>query len=154
MLLLRAVLLGLVFFSTAALRASDDVVEKSDVLVPDGIFGTMRKVDSKTLILPEARAVIRQEQRRTAIQESRARAEAERQAAVARVAATPRVDAPANAETALVEESVQTVTTLEEPSMAVAEPAPIEPAPEPEPEPEPEAPAEPEPTPEPEATNP
>jgi len=154
MLLLRAVLLGLVFFSTAALRASDGVVEKSDVLVPDGIFGTMRKVDSETLILPEARAVIRREQRRTAIQESRARAEAERQAAVARVAATPRVDAPANAETALVEESVQTVTTLEEPSMAVAEPAPIEPAPEPEPQPEPEVPAEPEPTPEPEATNP
>ena len=143
----------LLSFPAFPLTASDDVVEPSHVLVPDGIFHSMRKVDSETLILPDAAAVMRQQQRRTAVQETRERAvaqsEADRLAEVQAKAAA--AEAPADPESAIVEESVETVTLVEEPSTAVAEPAPVE---EPTPTPEPEPSANPEPTPEAEATEP
>lgn len=92
-------------------QASDGVVERSGVLVPDGPFGTMRKVDSETLILPDAGAVMRAQQRRTAALESRERAAA--QSAVARqtqeaqqAAAAP--PAPNDPEAILVEETTET----------------------------------------------
>lgn len=120
--------------------ASDDVAEQSRVVVPDGIFGGMRKVDSETLILPDAAAVMRRQQQRTAAQEARERAA--QRAAAAPVAnasvsptATPAVPDP---EKTLVEESVQAAAAVEEPSAAVAEPAPVTPAPNPEPTAEPE----------------
>lgn len=123
-------------------RASEDIAEKSDVVVPDGIFGSMRKVDSETLILPDASAVMRQQQQRTAVQESRERAaqdaEAERLSNAARIqAAAPAPAAETNAEAALIEESAQAATVVEEPSTAVAEPAPVTPEPEPSPGEEP-----------------
>jgi hypothetical protein len=133
--------------------ASDDVAEQSHVMVPDGIFGSMRKVDSETYILPDASAVLRRQQQRTAAQESRERAaqraEAERLSNAARTqTTTPAAVVEPSPEAALVEESVQAATAVEEPSAAVAEPAPASPDPEPEPT------AEPEPTPAEEATEP
>lgn len=129
-----------------AVRASEDIAEKSDVVVPDGIFGTMRTVDSETLILPDASAVMRRQQQRTAAQESRERAaqraEAERLSNAARIqAAAPAPATETNPESALVEESAQAAASVKEPSVAVADPAPATP------EPEPEPPAEPGPTP-------
>lgn len=114
------------------------------MVVPDGIFGSMRKVDSETLILPDATAVMRRQQQRTAAQEARERAEQRVQAArvsaptggqTAGATSTP---ATADPEATLVEESVQAATAVEEPSTDVANPAPApEPAPTAEPEPSP-----------------
>lgn len=133
--------LGLVLCLGTA-RASDDVAEQSHVVVPDGIFGSMRKVDSETLILPDAAAVMRRQQQRTAAQEWRERAaqrvEAARVSAPTgdQTAAATATPAPAaDPEATLVEESVQTAAVVEAPSTDVAIPAP---APEPEPTAEPE----------------
>jgi hypothetical protein len=92
-------------------HASDGLVERSDVLVPDGPFGTMRKVDSETLILPDAGAVMRAQQRRTAALESRERTAAQsalaRQAQEAqRAAAAPA--APSDPEAILAQETAET----------------------------------------------
>jgi cell division protein FtsN len=147
-------LILLMAFSAGMSRATDDVTEKSDVLVPDGMFGSMRKVDSETLILPDAAAVVREQQQRTAAQESRARAaqraEAERPTNNADPVQTtaPAAMVEPSPEAALVEESAQAAAVIEEPSTTVAEPAPANPVPEPEP------PSEPEPTPAEEATEP
>jgi hypothetical protein len=125
---------------TGMARASDDLVEQSHVVVPDGVFGGMRKVDSQTLILPDASAVMRREQQRTAAREARDRAAQRAEAARLSPATTTQAAAStpaavADPEAILVEESVQSVAAVEEPSAAVAEPAPATPEPEPEPSP-------------------
>jgi hypothetical protein len=128
-------------FCTGIARAADDITEKTEVLVPDGILGSMRKVDSETLILPNASAVMRQQQQRTAARELRERAAQRAEAAplsavtgTQTTASTPAAAAD-DPEATLVEESVQAVAAVEEPSTAVAEPAPATPEPEPEPGP-------------------
>jgi len=84
-------LLGLllVAWTAPATCAAGDVVESSDVLVPDGPFGTMRRVDSETLILPNAGAVMRAQQQRTAREESRERAAVRREVVAVPSAAIP-----------------------------------------------------------------
>ena len=107
---------------------AQDVVEKSDVLVPTGPFGTMRRVDSQTLILPDAGAVMRAQQRRNAAMDSRERAaaqtEALRQAAAARqeasAAAAAAATPAAEPETIMVEESLESFDS----EVVVEEPAP------------------------------
>lgn len=93
---------------------AQDVAEGSDVLVPTGPFGTMRRVHSETLILPDAGAVLRAQQRRTVAMESRERAAAQtevlRQAEEAKKAASAEAAASTPApepETVLVEESLE-----------------------------------------------
>ncbi len=90
-----------------SVQAEGEVVEKSDVLVPDGIFGTMRRVDSETLILPNAGAVLRNEEQRTIAREAHEQSEA-RVRAVRPVAVepTPTPRAALGPEGQLLEESV------------------------------------------------
>jgi len=44
-------IVGWLLLAGLASAPAQDVVEKSDVLVPTGPFGSMRRVDSETLIL-------------------------------------------------------------------------------------------------------
>jgi hypothetical protein len=97
-----------------------DVVDSSDVLVPGGPFGTMRRVDSETLILPNADAVIRAQQQRTAREESRERAAAREEAAAPTVAITvpatePEFGLPPAASMAPSSDAIPQTTTFEFP---------------------------------------
>jgi hypothetical protein len=114
-----AVLLVPVLLGSAT---AQDVVEKTDVVVPTGPFRSPRKVDSETLILPNAGAVLRAQQRRTAAQEARdraaARAEAARELRAARPLPAPVAapSIPVSPEAMLVEESVQSLALQAEAS--------------------------------------
>lgn len=78
-----------VLLAAGCVHAQEDVVEKSDVLVPDGIFGTMRRVESETLVVPDPAAIMRAEERRTRAQEARERQSAEQEAPVVAPQPTP-----------------------------------------------------------------
>lgn len=134
-----------VLLAAGCVHAQEDVAEKSDVLVPDGIFGTMRRVESETLVVPDPSAIMRAEERRAQAQEAREQRveSAEQEAPV--IATQPAPDAGESApatpsaavEPALVEEDdappslgtfeeVATETVAEETPEEDVEPEPAE----------------------------
>jgi len=132
-------------FTNAALATDPVVVKERDVLFP-GFFGLGRKVESETLILPDASSVMRRQRvrdRYVAMRDARGAAEREQQrqaesrrqaeaAAMSKAAPAP-ADA-ASAEAAMVEASVEPVpeetATVAEPAATEAPAAVVEPVPE------------------------